>query len=155
MGITASALADDPRVCARLGSAWTGLLRGSYDRYPQGELDHVLRSVKALHDAGVDLLAGTDAAPFPLPFMAGVAHGASLHHELQYLVRAGLTPVEALRAATSTPARLFGLDDRGRIAPGLRADVLLVDGDPTTQIDDTLNLRTVWRRGTPTRLAIG
>ncbi|MBB2944654.1 imidazolonepropionase-like amidohydrolase [Actinoplanes lutulentus] len=154
MGITASILADDPRVSGRLDDDWTGLLRGSYDRYPQGELEYVLDSVKALHDAGVEILAGTDAAPFPLPFMAGVAHGASLHHELQYLVRAGLTPVEALRAATSTPARLFGLDDRGRIAVGLRADMLLVDGDPTTRIDDTLNLRTVWRRGTPTHLTV-
>ncbi|BBH68543.1 imidazolonepropionase [Actinoplanes sp. OR16] len=148
MGITASSLADDPRVGPRLGEAWTNLLRGSYDRYPQGRLDDVLASVKALHDAGVDLLAGTDAAPFPLPFMAGVAHGASLHHELGYLVRAGLTPVQALRAATSVPARRFGLADRGRIAAGLRADLLLVDGDPTTRIGDTLNLRTVWRRGT-------
>jgi imidazolonepropionase-like amidohydrolase len=155
MGITASDLADDARVGARLDDAWTNLLRGSYGRYPQGRLQDVLNSVKALHDAGVDLLAGTDAAPLPLPFMAGVAHGASLHHELQYLVRAGLTPVDALRAATSTPARRFGLDDRGRIAVGLRADLLLVDGDPTTRIDDTLNLRTVWRRGTPTHLAVG
>ncbi|MGI5174871.1 amidohydrolase family protein [Dactylosporangium sp. CA-152071] len=154
MGITASALADDPRVAARLGEAWTDLLRGSYNRYPQGRLEDVLHSVKALHDAGVDILVGTDAVPFPLPFMAGVAHGASVHHELQYLVRAGLTPLEALRAATSTPARRFGLDDRGRIAAGLRADLLLVDGDPTTRIGDTLNLRTVWRRGTPTRLTI-
>ncbi|MEV6345171.1 amidohydrolase family protein [Actinoplanes sp. NPDC051851] len=153
MGITAADLADDPRVGPRLGEAWTTLLRGSYDRYPQGRLADVLASVKALHDAGVDLLVGTDAAPFPLPFMAGVAHGASVHHELRYLVRAGLTPAEALRAATATPARRFGLTDRGRIAPGLRADLLLVDGDPTTRIDDTLNLCTVWRRGTP--LTIG
>jgi imidazolonepropionase-like amidohydrolase len=152
MGITGSALADDPRVSARLDEAWTNLLRGSYDRYPQGKLENVLNSVKALHDAGVDLLVGTDAAPFPLPFMAGVVHGASVHHELQYLVQAGLTPVEALRAATSTPARRFGLGDRGRIAAGLRADLLLVNGDPTTRIGDTLNLRTVWRRGTPTQL---
>jgi imidazolonepropionase-like amidohydrolase len=155
MGITGSALADDPRVNARLDEAWTDLLRGSYDRYPLGNLQNVLNSVKALHDAGVDLLVGTDAAPFPLPFMGGVVHGASVHHELQYLVHAGLTPIEALRAATSTPARRFRLDDRGRIAAGLRADLLLVDGDPTTRIGDTLNLRTVWRRGTPTQLTTG
>jgi imidazolonepropionase-like amidohydrolase len=155
MGITASPLADDPRVSARLGEAWTSLLRGSYDRYPQGRLADVLSSVKALHDAGVDILVGSDAAPFPLPFMAGVAHGASVHHELQYLVSAGLTPIEALRAATSTPARRFALTDRGRIAVGLRADLLLVHGDPTTRIGDTLNLRTVWRRGAATHLAVG
>ncbi|MEU0156073.1 amidohydrolase family protein [Micromonospora fulviviridis] len=87
------------------------------------------------------------------PFLGGLAHGASVHHELQYLVEAGLTPVEALRAATSTPARRFGLADRGRIAAGLRADLLLVDGDPTTTISDTLNTRAVWRRGARMTLA--
>lgn len=73
---------------------------------------------------------------------------ASVHHELRDLVRAGLTPVQALRAATSTPARRFALTDRGRIAEGLRADLLLVDGDPAVTISDTLNARAVWRRGT-------
>ncbi|MFH8484808.1 amidohydrolase family protein [Streptomyces longisporoflavus] len=153
MGITGAPLARDPRVAARLDEAWTTTLNSSYDRYPQGKLEDVLASVKALHDAGVDLLAGTDAAPMPLPFMGGVVHGASVHQELQYLVRAGLTPVQALGAATRTPARRFGLEDRGRIAEGLRADLLLVDGDPTTTISDTLNLREVWRRGTRTTLS--
>ncbi|WP_433359288.1 hypothetical protein [Streptosporangium sp. CA-115845] len=55
---------------------------------------------------------------------------------------------EALRSATATTARRFGLDDRGRIAPGLRAGLLPVDGDPTVTITDTLNTRAVRRRGT-------
>ncbi|MFE7506174.1 amidohydrolase family protein [Promicromonospora sp. NPDC057488] len=148
MGIPATELAADPRVSSRLDEAWTATLRSSYDRYPQGSLEDVLASVKALHDAGVDLLVGTDVS-FPLPAFGGMAHGASVHHELQLLVRAGLTPLEALRAATSTPARRFGLTDRGRICESLRADLLLVDGDPTTRISDTLNIRQVWRRGTP------
>ncbi|MEV4007476.1 amidohydrolase family protein [Actinomadura sp. NPDC049753] len=147
MGITGGDLADDPRVASRLDAAWDRTLRSSYGHYPQGVIDDVLATVKALDDAGVDLLAGTDAA-MPLPFLGGIAHGASVHHELQYLVRAGLTPVQALRAATSVPARRFGLDDRGRVAEGLRADLLLVDGDPTTTISDTLDTRAVWRRGT-------
>ena len=62
-------------------------------------------------------------------------------------MQAGLTPVEALRAATSTPARRFDLRDRGRIAPGLRADLLLVAGDPTKTITDTLSIKKVWKRG--------
>ncbi|UPZ30350.1 amidohydrolase family protein [Streptomyces sp. LRE541] len=148
MGIAGASLSADPRVGSRLDEAWTNALNTSYDRYPQGRLEDVLASVKALHDAGVDLLAGTDSAPMPLQFMGGVVHGASVHQELQYLVRAGLTPVQALRAATAAPARRFGLSDRGRIAEGLRADLLLVAGDPTTTIGDTLNLREVWRRGT-------
>ncbi|GGN93887.1 imidazolonepropionase [Actinoplanes lobatus] len=147
MGITGGELAADSRVASRLPDDWMTTLRSSFGHYPQGSLIDVLASVKALHAAGVDILVGTDAS-VALPFLGGLAHGASVHHELQYLVRAGLTPVQALRAATSTPARRFDLDDRGRIAPGLRADLLLVDGDPTTTISDTLNTRAVWRRGT-------
>jgi imidazolonepropionase-like amidohydrolase len=101
----------------------------------------VLASVSRLRDAGVPILAGTDA---PNP---GTAHGVSLHRELELLVRAGLSPVEALRAATSAPARAFRLADRGRIAVGLRADLLLVDGDPTTNILATRAIRRVWKLG--------
>ncbi|MFE7431266.1 hypothetical protein ACFU7B_39180, partial [Streptomyces sp. NPDC057545] len=57
-------------------------------------------------------------------------------------------PANDASRATSTPARRFSLTDRGRITEGLRADLLLVDGDPTTNITDTLNTRAVWRRGT-------
>jgi imidazolonepropionase-like amidohydrolase len=70
-----------------------------------------------------------------------------MHHELRLLVEAGLTPTQALRAATSVPASRFGLYDRGRIAPGLCADLLLVDGDPLVNIEDTLNIAAVWHRG--------
>ncbi|MCR6483207.1 amidohydrolase family protein [Amycolatopsis sp. OK19-0408] len=147
MGITGDVLADDPRVARRLDDRWEKTLRSSYDRYPQGKLDDVLETVRALAEAGVDVLAGTDAS-LPETFFGGLAHGASLHHELQYLVAAGLTPSRALRAATATTARRFGLGDRGRIAEGLRADLLLVDGDPTENIGDTLNTRAIWRRGT-------
>ncbi|SNS22270.1 amidohydrolase family protein [Actinomadura mexicana] len=147
MGITGGELAADPRVASRLSADWDRALRSSFGHYPQGEIEDVLATVKALGDAGVDLLAGTDVS-VPLTFLGGLAHGASVHHELQYLVRAGLSPVQALRAATSVPARRFGLDDRGRIAEGLCADLLLVEGDPITTISDTLNTRAVWRRGT-------
>ena len=98
----------------------------------------------ALHRAGVPILAGTDAAGVGV---LGTAHGISLHGELRLLVQAGLTPLEALRAATSVPARHFGFTDRGRLAPGLQADFLLVEGDPTANIDDTLSIRGIWRRG--------
>ncbi|MER6946431.1 amidohydrolase family protein [Nonomuraea sp. NPDC000554] len=95
----------------------------------------------ALFRAGVPLLVGTDATPF------GPVHGASMHHELLLLTEAGLTAEEALTAATSVTARCFGLADRGRIAPGLRADLLLVDGDPTRDITATRAIADVWRRG--------
>ena len=101
-------------------------------------------SVIDLHKAGVDILAGCDVFE-PIPILGGLAHGASLHHELQLMVAAGLKPLEALRSASSIPARRFGLTDRGRIAPGLRADLLLVEGDPTTNISGTLSILSIWR----------
>jgi hypothetical protein len=111
-----------------------------------GDIAHALAAVRLLHDAGVPILAGTDA---PNP---GTAHGASLHRELELLVQAGLSPLDALRAATSTAARAFRLDDRGRIARGLRADVVLVDGDPTTDIRRTRAVVGVWKEGRRYRL---
>lgn len=146
MGGTGAELAADERVRSKLSQPWLDTLCGSFDVYPQGKLDDVLATVGALHAAGVDVLAGTDVS-VPVPSLGGLAHGASLHHELRLLVAAGLTPVQALRAATALPARRFGLTDRGRVAPGARADLLLVDGDPTTTITDTLGIRAVWRRG--------
>ncbi len=110
-------------------------------------LGHALKfsvtGVRELHDAGVDILAASDVSE-PIPILGGLAHGASLHHELQLLVAAGLTPQDALRAATSRPACRFGLTDRGRIAPGTQADLVLVDGDPLNDIADTLSIRRVW-----------
>jgi imidazolonepropionase-like amidohydrolase len=99
------------------------------------------------------VLAGTDAN-YPGPgnahplLRAFTGHGIALHHELALLTRAGLTPAEALAAATSVPAAIFGLTDRGRIAPGLRADLLLVDGDPSADITATRDIAAIWRGGT-------
>ncbi|WP_328290685.1 amidohydrolase family protein [Nocardia aurantiaca] len=105
-----------------------------------------LQSVGALHTTGVPILAGSDANATPgVPFHP--AHGASLHHELELLVRAGLSTVEALNAATMLPARHFGLTDRGTIAPGLRADLVLLDGDPVADIRATRAIRGIWCGG--------
>jgi hypothetical protein len=70
-----------------------------------------------------------------------------MHRELELLVRAGLTPEAALAAATSVPARAYNLRDRGRIAPGLRADLVLVAGDPTRDIMATRDIVAIWKRG--------
>ncbi|WP_433667238.1 amidohydrolase family protein [Nocardia sp. CA-136227] len=77
------------------------------------------------------------------------AFGASLHHELELLVAAGLSPAEALHAATAGPAERFGLADRGAVAPGLRADLVLLEGDPLTDITATTRIRRIWSAGTP------
>jgi imidazolonepropionase-like amidohydrolase len=58
-----------------------------------------------------------------------------------------MTPEEALRSATSVTAKRFKFDDRGRLADGLNADLLLVEGNPLEDIDATLNIRGVWRDG--------
>lgn len=146
LGNKPTEFAADPRVSSRLPSVWLTSLNGSMGLFNEGDFNVVLKSVADLHKAGIDILCGTDSA-FPAPHLGGLAHGASVHHELQLLVKAGLTPVEALRAATSVPARIFGLADRGRIQPGLRADLLLVEGDPTENIADTLSIKSIWRRG--------
>jgi imidazolonepropionase-like amidohydrolase len=141
-------LARDSRVTGRLPQSWMDNLSSEFNTFPAGDFDAALAAVKAMHAAGVPILAGSDANHH---FGArGMAHGVSLHGELRLLVRAGLTPTEALRAATSVPATTFGLDDRGRITPGARADLLLVDGDPTSRIADTLSIRDVWRSGSRT-----
>ena len=63
------------------------------------------------------------------------------------LVEAGLTPLEAMTAATSAPARMFGLNDRGRIAEGMLADLVLVEGSPDQVITDTRNIVMTWKAG--------
>jgi imidazolonepropionase-like amidohydrolase len=97
----------------------------------------MLNLLKALHDAGVTILPGTDA-------MAGF----QLHHELELYARAGIAPAQVLRLATLTPAQVMGVDrDRGVIAAGKYADLVLIDGDPTRTIADIRNVSTVIKGG--------
>ncbi len=63
------------------------------------------------------------------------------------VTKAGMTPREVLRATTSLTADRFGWPDRGRILPGLKADLLLVEGNPLDKIGDLLNIRGIWRDG--------
>ncbi|MDE2305832.1 MAG: amidohydrolase family protein [Gammaproteobacteria bacterium] len=139
----ARTLAADPRVAPYLSQTQRESLTQRDPHTVAHFFPVVLANTKALYDAGIPILAGTDS---PNP---GSAHGIALHEELQILVEAGLTPIEALRAATSVPARIFHLGRRGRIAPGYRADLLLVDGDPTHRIGDTLSIDRIWMNGYP------
>lgn len=111
---------------------------------------HAELSVAAMERANIPILVGTDAnavegSPFPVP------HGDSLHEELELLVAAGISPLDALRGATVLPARHLDLGDRGSIEVGRRADLVLVDGDPLTDITATRAVRGVWIGGEPAR----
>ena len=139
-GPEAASLAKDPRMTAYLRAGDVANLGKSFGGH-KGTYAGVEESVRQLRAAGVPILAGTDA---PNP---GTVFGASEHGEMESLVAAGLTPVEAMKAATSNPAKAFRLTDRGRIAPGLRADLLLVEGDPSVKIEETRNIVGVWKMG--------
>ncbi|HEX9128782.1 MAG TPA: amidohydrolase family protein [Gemmatimonadaceae bacterium] len=95
-----------------------------------------------INRAGVSILAGTDC---PNPY---VYPGFSLHDELGLLVRAGLTPAEALRTATINPARFLGLTDSlGVVTTGKVADLVLLDGNPLRDIANTKRIRDVIQGG--------
>jgi imidazolonepropionase-like amidohydrolase len=106
-----------------------------------------LRLTKVLADGGVGLLAGTDADG-----ATSVIPGFALHDELDLLAAAGLDPVTILRTATTAPARFLGLSDRGVIAPGFRADAVLLRADPFAdhramrEIDGVLRAGEWWSR---------
>ena len=100
-----------------------------------------INNVRRLHARGIPILAGTDAGN------PGTTHGASVHGELELLVQAGLSPEQALRAATSLPAEVFGMSDRGRIKVGMRADLVLLDGDPLQDIRNTRAINRIWKNG--------
>ena len=134
-------LAADPAVTPYLSEAQRGMLALVWPRPRPADFAIALANTRTLAHAGAVMIAGTDA-PNPT-----TTFGPSLHLELALLVRAGLTPVQALAAATSTPARVFRTPDRGRIATGMRADLVLVEGDPTKRITDSLRIVTIWRNG--------
>lgn len=137
-----ASLVKDPRMGAYImPMAATNLNRGFPRITVKLDFANALESVRLMHASGVPILAGSDA---PNP---GTAHGASMHRELELLVKAGLTPTEALAAATSVPAKTFHLEDRGVIAAGKRADLLLVKGDPTQDITATRDIVAVWKVG--------
>jgi imidazolonepropionase-like amidohydrolase len=101
-----------------------------------------LAALRSLREAGAKFIAGSDAS-----HVSPVGFGIGLHRELEILTEVGLSGSEALAAATSTTADAFRLRDRGRIAVGLRADLVLVRGDPTADILATRAIQRVWKRG--------
>jgi imidazolonepropionase-like amidohydrolase len=134
-------LAKDPQMAPYLSPSDVDNLKRSFSLPAKPSCAGAFEAVKQLQAARVPILVGDDA---PNP---GTAHGATEHRELELLVDAGLTPLQALTSATSIAARIFKLDDRGTIAPGQRADLVLVNGDPTVDIKATRDIAGVWKDG--------
>ena len=132
---------NDPKLSAFVLPAYVPQLKKNINH---GQANHCMFSMTAIPPllaAHVPILAGTDVGN------SGTTPGASLHGELEYLVESGLTPTQALVAATSAIASAFKLADRGRIAPGLRADLVLANGDPTADIKATRDILAIWKGG--------
>jgi imidazolonepropionase-like amidohydrolase len=127
---------EDPGWRARVLADSQGLDRN------RRSLENNLKNVKTMFDAGVRIGFGADSGAVPLR-IAGFAE----HHELKLLVGAGLTPLQAILTATRNAADLLALPDRGVIAPGKLADLLIVDGNPAEHIEDMDRIEAVWHRG--------
>lgn len=108
---------------------------------PEEVMTRLSRRVGEFHDAGGRVVAGSDSG------MPGVPFGEGLHRELALLVDVGMTPQQALRAATSDAANVLGSDLVGVIEPGRAADLIAVDGDPLNTITDAARVQLVLRNG--------
>ena len=124
-----------------------GIVRNMQKVMPEraGNFENVLETVRRLHEAGVRMLVGTDSNRTNK--MCFITHGESIFREFDFLHDAGLTNLDILHGATSTAADIFGLSDRGSIAVGKRADLVLVEGDPTKDISACRNIKKVWVKG--------
>ncbi|HYL39209.1 MAG TPA: amidohydrolase family protein [Bryobacteraceae bacterium] len=134
----------DPRDLARVQEA-AFLDRMRSDRGGQWYKEHLpiaMRNMKKVADAGVPVVMGTDSGP------PGRFQGYFEHLELEYMTQAGLTPMQALLAATSNAARfLRTADQNGTLEPGRWADFLVLDANPLDDIRNTRKLDSVWIAG--------
>ncbi|HEY6352218.1 MAG TPA: amidohydrolase family protein [Candidatus Angelobacter sp.] len=130
--------------------SWPRFTKGILDEldtdpvfYRRQFVDKEFEIVGAMHKAGVRLLAGTDTAA-----AVDVLPGFSLHTELEYFVRAGLTPMQALQTATLNPAEFLGLQkDLGTVQEGKLANLVLLDASPLEDITNTRKIAAVILNG--------
>ena len=130
---------------AEVEAEWSAATESNRQGGPMRDLTYgewSLFLVGLMHEAGVPFGAGTDT---PIGF---AAPGYSLHSELELLVRAGLSPLEALEAATINPAEFFGLDaEMGTIETGRVADLVLLTANPLDDITNTRAIEAVVTKG--------
>jgi imidazolonepropionase-like amidohydrolase len=105
----------------------------------------LLREIRRVHDAGIPIVAGTDAPNY------GVNYGSDLVEELAIYSKAGLSNIEILRSATGTPARLLPIDGIGRIVEGARANLILLNADPLADVAALRDVAGIWKNGTRVR----
>ena len=144
-------LRGDPRskyLSSELRKIWEQGRKGGLEH--RTETDFALRReivqrsleiVGKMNAAGIAIMAGTDAAA------PNVFPGFSLHEDLEFLVKAGLTPLQALQAATRNPARFLARANQGTIAAGQCADLVLLDANPLQDIRNTQQVRAVVLNG--------
>lgn len=126
-------------VAARLGESSQRLLQANREEAREAELR---ASFGHLLDANVDIVLGTDAGAVPDHFF-----GYTGHRELEIFVRLGMTPMQAIVAATSKPAQRLGLDDLGLLQPGYSADLVVLDENPLNNIRNTRSISLVFLNG--------
>lgn len=114
---------------------------------PEASMEYAFETIRKLRQEGIDVAAGTDA----VAGLKGTGIGPSLWHELEwYVEKCGFSVPEALTSATATPARRFGFGDRGVVAEGKRADLVLVKGNVTEKLQSLWEgegIVGVWKEG--------
>ncbi|MFL6515245.1 MAG: amidohydrolase family protein [Chthoniobacterales bacterium] len=135
-GTAAAADRFPPQVMRSLLSGALEIPKGKEDAY-RAAFPAMLELLKAIHDAGITIIPGTDSLA-----------GYTFHHELELYARSGIPAAEVLRMATLTSAEVMGVDkDRGVIAPGKIANMVLIEGDPIKNISDVRRVVTVFKDG--------
>jgi hypothetical protein len=133
--VRTSEAAFTPKELLKVWEATDASLLRKFGRSPEMTVPFHLKLVKMLNDAGVLIVLGTDESALP-----GLFPGKSVHDELAQFVLAGLTPYQALATATSNAGefvarRISPTEKFGKLVPGYRADILLLDQDPLVRVD--------------------
>ena len=115
--------------------------------YEEIGFEYACDAVKLFYDMGVPVLVGTDANDST--FVPAIEHGSSMSVEMEMLADCGIPVIDVLKGATSLNADVFGMDNIGRIAPGKKADFILVKGRPDKNISDIRNIEKVFISGEP------